>query len=92
MKQQQSITSLPQSPDEERRGRVIRYSIAMGVRVLCVILAFFLPGWWQLAAVLGAIVLPYFAVILANVAVKDSGATVLRPGAILPVTMRDPQE
>jgi len=83
-KQQQSITSLPQSPDEERHSRVVRYTVAMGVRVLCVILAFFLPGWWQLAAVIGAIVLPYFAVVAANVVVKQSGDTVLRPGTIMP--------
>lgn len=62
---------------------MVRYTVAMGVRVLCVILAFFLPGWWQLAAVICAIVLPYFAVIAANVVVKQSGDEVLRPGAIV---------
>ena len=83
-KKQQSITSLPPSPDEERRGRIVRYSVAMGVRIVCVILAFALHGWIQLAAIIGAIVLPYFAVVLANVAVRRSGAEVLRPGAIVP--------
>ena len=82
MKNQQSITSLPQSPDEERHSRVVRYTVAMSIRILCVILAFFLPGWWQLAAVIVAIVLPYFAVVAANVVVKQSGADVLRPGTI----------
>lgn len=83
-KKQQSITSLPPSPDEERRGRVLRYSVAMGVRVVCVILAFALHGWIQVAAIIGAIVLPYFAVVLANVAVRRAGPEVLRPGAIVP--------
>ena len=41
-----SITSLPLSPDEERRHRMIKYSVAMGVRVLCLILAVIVPGWW----------------------------------------------
>jgi len=67
----------------------VRYTVAMGVRILCVVLAFFLPGWWQLAAVLGAIVLPYFAVVAANVVVKQSGDDVLRPGTI---AMRGPGE
>lgn len=84
MKQQQSITSLPQSPDEERHSRVVRYTVAMAVRIVCVIAAFFVPGWWQLAAIIGAIVLPYFAVVAANVVVKQTGAEVLRPGTILP--------
>ena len=84
-KKQQSITALPPSPDEERRGRVIRYSIAMSVRVLCVILAIVLTGWLQLIAVIGAIVLPYFAVVIANVKMREDTGEVLRPGAIVPV-------
>jgi hypothetical protein len=91
-KKQQSITSLPPSPDEERRGRVIRYSIAMSVRVLCVILAFFLHGWLQIVAILGAITLPYFAVVIANVKMRQRGAPVVRPGAILPLEPRDQSE
>ena len=83
-KNQQSITSLPQSPDEERKGRVLRYSVAMGVRIVCVILALLLHGWIQLVAVIGAVVLPYFAVIVANAAVNRPGGQVVRPGSILP--------
>ena len=82
-KKQQSITALPPSPDEERRGRVIRYSIAMSVRVLCVILAIVLTGWLQLVAIIGAIVLPYFAVVIANVKMRETVAEVERPGAIV---------
>jgi hypothetical protein len=78
-KSQQSITSLPPSPDEERRGRVLRYSVAMGVRIVCVVLAIVTHGWLQLAAIVGAVVLPYFAVVVANVAVRKAGPDVLRP-------------
>lgn len=81
-KQQQSITSLPQSPDEERHGRMVRYGVAMGVRMVCVILAIVLHGWFQLVAVAGAIILPYFAVVIANVSMRHAGAVVERPGAI----------
>jgi len=74
---------------------VVRYTVAMSVRIVCVISAFFLPGWWQLAAIIGAIVLPYFAVVAANVVVKQTGAEVLRPGTILHIPTvghRGPQE
>lgn len=84
MKQPQSITSLPASPDAERHQRMIRYGIAMGIRVLCIIACFFVQGWWLLLPVIGAVVLPYIAVVVANVGTND-GATVLRPGAIVPV-------
>jgi hypothetical protein len=82
-KKQQSITSLPPSPDEERHGRMIRYSIAMGVRVLCIILAFVFTGWPQIAAIIGTIVLPYFAVVIANVKMRQPDAEVIRPGSIV---------
>jgi hypothetical protein len=65
--QPQSATSLEVSPEEERRGRIIKYSIAQGVRVLCIIIAVLNPGgpvMW--VAVAGAVLLPYFAVVIAN--------------------------
>ncbi len=84
MKTTQSITELPQSPSDERRTRMIRYSIAMSVRMVCVIACFFAPGWWLLLPAIGAIVLPYVAVVLANARGSASGASVERPGAIVP--------
>ena len=82
-KKQQSITSLPPSPDEERHGRMIRYAIAMIVRVICILLAFVLTGWFQVAAIVGAIALPYFAVVIANVKMRQPDAEVVRPGSIV---------
>jgi len=92
-KQQQSVTSLPPSPDEERHSRVVKYAVAMSVRMACVVLCFFLHGWWLVAAVIGAVVLPYIAVVLANTASAGGGAAVIRPGSIVPLrvtgTIRD---
>jgi hypothetical protein len=72
--QPQSVTSLGISPEEERRGRVLKYSIAQGLRVVCIILAVMNPGgivmWF---AVAGAVLLPYFAVVIANA--TGSGAS-----------------
>ena len=79
---QQSITSLPVSPEAERRSRMIKYSVAMGIRVVCIVLMLFVHGWWLLLCAIGAIALPYFAVIVANVHASPNGAQVLRPGAV----------
>jgi Protein of unknown function (DUF3099) len=82
--QTSAITSLPTSPDDERRARMIKYAAAMGVRMICIGACFFTPGWWLLVPALGAIVLPYFAVIAANTVVNTGRAAVERPGALLP--------
>ena len=61
----------------------------MGVRVACVIACFFVQGWWLLACVLGAVLLPYIAVVIANVGYKEGGI-VERPVSMLPVPYRPP--
>lgn len=67
MAKRQSVTSVDVSPDEERKARFIKYTIAMVVRVACIILAVSVPlGWFTLFFSLGAIFLPYFAVVIAN--------------------------
>ena len=89
MKTQQSITSLPASPDEDRRKRMIQYTVAMSIRVVCVLLLFVVHGWWLLVVAVGAFVLPWVAVVLANNVAGGTGADVLRPGAIVPVRMTE---
>jgi hypothetical protein len=59
----QSVTSVGVSPEEERRGRVIKYTVAMTVRVICLIYPGSILMWIGFA---GAILLPYFAVVIAN--------------------------
>ncbi|MDQ1556244.1 MAG: hypothetical protein QOI02_1246 [Actinomycetota bacterium] len=83
----QSATSLPPSPDEERRGRMLMYSLAMGIRMLCVVAFFFLHGWWLVAPIVGAIILPYIAVVIANTVRSGASAVVQRPGAVMPVPL-----
>lgn len=79
---QQSITSLPLSPEAERRNRMIKYSITMGIRVVCILLMLFVQGWWLVVCAIGAIVLPYIAVVIANVHADPSGSQVMRPGGV----------
>ncbi len=81
MAKQQSITSLPRSPHDDRRSRMIQYSIAMTIRVVCIVLCLFVRGWWLLLPAIGALILPYIAVVLAN-ARGSIPSVVLRPGAI----------
>jgi len=69
----QLITDAPQSPEQELRAREIRYVIMMSLRAVCVITGAILvmvrPPWlglWLVLCVVGAVVLPWAAVLLAN--------------------------
>jgi hypothetical protein len=84
MKTQQSITSLPVSPADDRKKRMIQYTVAMTIRLVCVALLFFVQGWWLLVVGLGAVLLPYVAVVLANNVHGGTPGDVVRPGAIVP--------
>lgn len=93
MKTQQSITSLPASPADDRKKRMIQYAVAMTIRLICVILLFVVQGWWLLVVGLGAVLLPYFAVVLANNVHGGTPGDVVRPGGIVPFRdARAPQQ
>lgn len=65
---------------------MIKYSIAMGVRIACIGLCFVTPGWWLLLPATGAVLLPYFAVLVANQVVKTpQTAQAYTPGALVRV-------
>jgi len=81
---QHSITALPLAPDVERHRRAVKYTIAMSIRVLCLVSLLFVHGWWLLIPAAGAILLPYFAVVIANVSGSTQGE-VQRPGNIVRV-------
>jgi len=79
----QSVTTLTNSPEAERNSRMIKYSIAMGIRLACIGACFLVSGWWLLIPALGAVLLPYFAVIVANsVTSGPAKAAPLRPGTV----------
>ncbi len=61
-----NITDAPTAHSDEMRERMIKYSLAMGIRLVCIFLIFILPGWFKIIAVVGAVALPWFAVIIAN--------------------------
>ena len=84
-----AITELPPSPEDERRTRMIRYTIAMSIRFVCVVLVVIVPDWWRLAPAIGAVVLPYIAVVIANNVIRVPASRVARPGGLV---RRTPEE
>jgi len=77
----QSATALEASPEEERRSRMIKYTVAMSVRMVCIVAGVFSQGWLMSVFFTLAIFLPYFAVIIANEqgATKRVNTTVIAP-------------
>lgn len=90
-----SITSLPRSAEDDRHRRMVRYSVTMGIRLVCVLLCVVVRDWWLLVCAMGAVFLPYIAVVFANV-VDGRRSTSEQPGrleitdtVIMPVPPRD---
>nr|ACY25390.1 hypothetical protein [uncultured Actinomycetes bacterium] len=60
------ITSAPKALTRDQAGRQKRYFISMMIRTACFILTVILPSPYRWVALLGAVTLPYFAVVIAN--------------------------
>jgi hypothetical protein len=60
------ITDAEVPLSEEQAGRTRRYLVSMGIRTACLIGAVVAPSPWRWILVVGAIVLPYIAVVAAN--------------------------
>jgi predicted tellurium resistance membrane protein TerC len=53
-----------------------KYAIAMSIRTVCLILLVIIPDWWRYIFGVGAIVLPYVAVVLANVGANGASSPI----------------
>lgn len=60
------ITAAPASLTRDQAGRQRRYFYSMMIRTFCFILTVVLPSPYRWFALLGAVTLPYFAVVIAN--------------------------
>ena len=60
------ITGAPASRTEDHDKRVKRYIISMAIRTACVVLVFVVPGPARWIFAIGAVFLPYVAVLFAN--------------------------
>ncbi len=81
----QSITHARRSHTDDLDVRVSRYLLSMGIRTACVLLAVVVQGPWRWVFAVGAVVLPYIAVVLANAGY--SRRVVLRPPVEEPPTV-----
>ncbi|WP_079596087.1 DUF3099 domain-containing protein [Arthrobacter sp. P2b] len=61
-----SITDAAGAHSEDMRKRMIKYALAMGIRMVCLILIFVVDGWFKILMVAGAVFLPWIAVVIAN--------------------------
>lgn len=62
----QSITNAQEAHSREMHDRFVKYSVAMSIRMVCIGLIFVVDGWYKLVPMVGAVVLPWIAVIIAN--------------------------
>ncbi len=88
MAKAQSLTSIAQSPEDERKSRMIKYTVAMSIRVICIVLAMVVQGWLMWVFFAGAIFLPYFAVVIAN-GVGPGNSKDSAPKAVAPTLVID---
>jgi hypothetical protein len=70
------ITSAPKGLSKDQSARQRRYFYSMMIRTACFILTVVLPSPYRWFALLGAVVLPYIAVVVAN-----AGRETVLPGS-----------
>ena len=78
-----NVTSAPTSTTDDQDKRIKRYLTMMGIRVARFGLVFGTSGWVRWAAVIGAVVIPYIAVVIANAVAPR------QPGDLQAVTPQD---
>lgn len=77
----QSATSLPRAPKDDAQQRMRRYFLMMSTRVVCFILMVVVTpySWYTWIFAIGAAVLPYVAVVVANVSAAATTRTAIDP-------------
>jgi hypothetical protein len=78
----QSVTTARPGHSDDIGVRQRRYLLIMAIRIACIPPAIMVDGWLRWAFIVGAVVLPYIAVVVANAARRSE------PGMLVPV---DPQ-
>jgi len=80
----QSATSLPRAPRDDANTRMTKYFTMMVIRVACFVLMVAITpyGWYTWVFGAGAMFLPYFAVVIANVASAPADRAVAPERAI----------
>jgi hypothetical protein len=79
-----SVTTAAAGRSDDLRSRTRRYLLMMSIRFVCLPLAVITQGWLRWLFILGAVVLPYIAVVIANAASRPA------PGVITHLGGRSP--
>lgn len=66
----QSVTTAHRGRSADMSTRRKRYLWMMGIRLVCLPLALVVDGWARWLFIAGAVALPYFAVVVANVVTR----------------------
>ncbi|WP_044572168.1 DUF3099 domain-containing protein [Arthrobacter alpinus] len=61
-----TITNAIPAHSDEMRQRMVKYAVTMGIRMVCIGAIFLFDGWYRLIPVIGAVLLPWVAVVIAN--------------------------
>ena len=61
-----SVTSAQPGRSEDLDSRIVRYAWMMSIRIVCFVLAVVTPSPWRWVFLVGAVLLPSIAVVLAN--------------------------
>lgn len=90
----QAITSADRGLNEDIHQRLVRYSISMGLRAACLVAAVLTTGWVRWLCVVGVVLLPIVAVLVANAgrARPDSSDVELLDTTALPPGSTEPDD
>ena len=82
----QSATSLPRAPRDDAHVRMTKYFTMMSIRVACFVLMVLVQpyGWYTWLFAIGAVFLPYVAVVVANVSSGRGQGGAVSPERSLP--------
>lgn len=61
-----AITNAAVAHSDEMHQRMVKYATAMGIRMVCLVSIFIFDGWFKLIPIIGAVILPWVAVVIAN--------------------------
>ena len=62
----QAITNAAVPHSEDMHHRMVQYAVTMGIRMVCLAAIFVFDGWFKIVPIVGAVVLPWVAVMIAN--------------------------
>ena len=87
----QSATSLPRAPRDDAGARLAKYMGMMGIRIGCFLAMVLVTpyGWYTWLFGAGAIVLPYLAVVVANVGQEGRRVVAVNPERTLAAPVAD---